>query len=273
MEAPPRAPAEKDAALRRIARRLAEAYAPEAVLLYGSRAWGAPHPRHSDADLFILKDTDEASRIERSVAAKRLLRDLRREAPPLDLFVLTPSEAAYRLQRGDQFLARILAEGRVLYEKKKRAGRSSALQRLRKKIDAMPPPEDADYPLDWIRTAEKDWQRALTLLDASDPEGAGFQLQQAVEKFLKAFLLSKGWALEKTHDLTDLLEEATTHDPFLASFREACGRIADYYFAERYPAAPGEDRPDVDMSQAAVERARTEVEPLVERLRRRVSEA
>ena len=55
------------------------------------------------------------------------------------------------------------------------------------------PLEESLYPADWLRIAEKDLGRVEQLLDIQDPEAAGFYLQQAVEKFLKAFLLSKGW--------------------------------------------------------------------------------
>jgi len=41
--------------------------------------------------------------------------------------------------------------------------------------------------------AEKDWWRYKKLLILGDPQGAGILLQQSVEKFLKAFLLSKRW--------------------------------------------------------------------------------
>ena len=51
---------------------------------------------------------------------------------------------------------------------------------------------ESSYPKDWLRIAEKDWKRVGMLIDGDDPELAGFCLQQAVEKFLKAFLLSKG---------------------------------------------------------------------------------
>lgn len=72
------------------------------------------------------------------------------------------------------------------------------------------PPEESHYPRDWLRIAEKDWRRVDQALDDSDPEGAGFWLQQAVEKYLKAYLLSKGWGLRKVHDLEVLVNEATT---------------------------------------------------------------
>lgn len=53
-------------------------------------------------------------------------------------------------------------------------------------------PEESLYPAHWLRIAEKDWKRVAWLLDAGDAELAGLCLQQALEKFLKAFLLSKG---------------------------------------------------------------------------------
>lgn len=75
------------------------------------------------------------------------------------------------------------------------------------------PPEGSFYPAAWLRIAEKDLGRVERLLSIQDPEAAGFYLQQAVEKFLKAFLLSKGWQLARIHDLEALLNQALTYDP------------------------------------------------------------
>lgn len=97
------------------------------------------------------------------------------------------------------------------------------------------PREESLYPADWIRIAEKDLGRVGHLLNAQDPEAAGFYLQQAVEKFLKAFLLSKGWELERIHDLEVLLNEALVHMPSLDQFRPVCQKITGFYFVERYP--------------------------------------
>ncbi|MGQ9629429.1 MAG: HEPN domain-containing protein [bacterium] len=91
------------------------------------------------------------------------------------------------------------------------------------------------YPADWLRIAEKDLKRVEHLLGVQDPEAAGFYLQQAVEKFLKAFLLSKGWRLEHIHDLEVLLNEALVHDPSLERFRMVCQKITGFYLVERYP--------------------------------------
>jgi len=73
------------------------------------------------------------------------------------------------------------------------------------------------------------------LLDVQDPAAAGFFLQQAVEEFLKAFLLSRGWELERIHDLEALLNAALACDPSLESFRSVCQKITGFYAVERYP--------------------------------------
>ena len=101
------------------------------------------------------------------------------------------------------------------------------------------PREESLYPADWLRIAEKDLGRARHLLDVQDPEAAGFFLQQATEKFLKAFLLSKGWELQRTHDLEVLLNAALAYDSSLESFRAVCQKITAFYLIERYPLMTG----------------------------------
>lgn len=103
------------------------------------------------------------------------------------------------------------------------------------------PGDASGYADDWLRIAEKDWQRAERALIQNDPELAGFCLQQALEKFLKAFLLRRGWTLRRIHDLEALLDDAVTHAPALSAFRPVCQQITKYYMLERYPplASPG----------------------------------
>lgn len=98
-------------------------------------------------------------------------------------------------------------------------------------------PGDASaYADDWLRIATKDWERAERTLAQGDPELAGFCLQQAIEKFLKAFLLARGWQLRRIHDLEALLDDAVVSDPSLETFRPLCRRVTAYYMLERYPA-------------------------------------
>jgi HEPN domain-containing protein len=62
------------------------------------------------------------------------------------------------------------------------------------------------------------------MLADGDAEGAGLFLQQALEKFLKAYLLGKGWRLKKVHTLQSLLDEAAVHNGGLLPFRGLCER-------------------------------------------------
>ena len=98
-------------------------------------------------------------------------------------------------------------------------------------------PRESRYPNDWLALAEKDLLRVTRSLRDKDPELAAFCLQQAVEKFLKAYLLSKGWKLRRIHDLEALLDDAIAYDPSLDQFRNACQKITNYYVVERYPLA------------------------------------
>lgn len=94
---------------------------------------------------------------------------------------------------------------------------------------------DYPYPPDWRNAARKDWNRVTALLGLDDVEGAAFFLQQALEKYLKAYLLGRGWKLRKIHLLHVLLDEAIAHESSLAIFRDLCERVAGYYLTERYP--------------------------------------
>lgn len=122
--------------------------------------------------------------------------------------------------------------------------------------------KESSYPADWRRIAEKDLARVERLLRDHDPEMAGFCLQQAVEKFLKAFLLTKGWQLRRIHDLDALLDDAIEHDPSLEQFRHACQKITAFYFVERYPFVM-----DSGLTELDVRESLEQIGGLIERLR------
>jgi HEPN domain-containing protein len=109
---------------------------------------------------------------------------------------------------------------------------------------------------DWFEKADKDLKRVDILLEANDDEGAGFHLQQAAEKYLKDYLLGKGWPLKRTHDLEDLLNDALTYDAHFESFREARRFVTEYYIEERYPfpASPPPSREELMKSIAGIKR-------------------
>lgn len=104
----------------------------------------------------------------------------------------------------------------------------------------MTPPQDSLYPADWRAVGRQDWHRIHVMLADGDADGAGLFLQQALEKFIKAYLLSRGWKLKKVHTLQSLLDEAAAHDGALMPFRDLCERVSSFYFAERYPTLGGD---------------------------------
>lgn len=129
------------------------------------------------------------------------------------------------------------------------------------------PSEKSEYIGEWIGIAEKDWARVQVQLDASDPEMAGFCLQQSVEKYLKAYLLTRGWKLRKIHNLEALLDDAASFDGSLEQHRFVCQRVTDFYLMSRYPGFPG-----VELTRQDVLEAREQAAVLIARLRTALEE-
>jgi HEPN domain-containing protein len=99
---------------------------------------------------------------------------------------------------------------------------------------------DSPYADDWLKVARRDWHRLHVLLSDGDADGAGFFLQQAMEKYLKAFLLMHGWKLKKVHTLQSLLDEAAAFTPQAAAWRPVCERVSGFYIGDRYPSVGAE---------------------------------
>ena len=86
---------------------------PEKISLYGSYARGDFHKK-SDLDLFIIKDSDGASRLQ-----ERLVDDLLTgRLFPADIRVRKPSEVDWNFRAQNPFyLHHIFKHGKVLYDK------------------------------------------------------------------------------------------------------------------------------------------------------------
>ncbi|MCL4708862.1 nucleotidyltransferase domain-containing protein [bacterium] len=94
---------------------------PEKIILYGSYARGDFH-KHSDLDLFVIKESEEANRrLERRVDDL-----LGRRRFPLDIRVRKPSEVAWNLRAQNPFyLYHIFKDGKVLYDKNARVAEAA----------------------------------------------------------------------------------------------------------------------------------------------------
>jgi HEPN domain-containing protein len=126
--------------------------------------------------------------------------------------------------------------------------------------------EESRCPEDWFSIGDKELKRAQNLLSLEDLEGAGFNIQQAIEKYLKGYILSHGWELRRIHNLDVLLNEATAHDPCFEDFRSQCQTITHYYLIERYPLAVSWEltKEEIGESLSIAERIIRKVKELVE---------
>ncbi|MHC4508135.1 MAG: HEPN domain-containing protein [Planctomycetota bacterium] len=104
----------------------------------------------------------------------------------------------------------------------------------------------ADRPRELLSLAVNDYQAALILAGAENPQtdAAGFHLQQAVEKSLKAWLALKGIDYPRTHDLNPLLGLLEDRDENVERFWTLL-ELNPFAVQFRYE-LPGEDFPNFE---------------------------
>jgi predicted nucleotidyltransferase len=104
------------AAIKRFARRIAERFQPEKIILFGSYAYGRPH-NESDVDLLVIMPAYDvvAQAIRISGAFERLFSH--------SIIVRTPQQIERGLREDDcdWFLREVMEKGKVLYEAPHRA--------------------------------------------------------------------------------------------------------------------------------------------------------
>lgn len=105
----------------------------------------------------------------------------------------------------------------------------------------------------WIALATEDLNSAKLLIKQVHPiiRNACFHAQQCVEKSFKAFLVSEGQQVEKTHFLLRLLTVCKSIDKEFQKYREHARDLTDYAVQTRYPD---------DWREIPVEEAREAVE-------------
>ncbi len=99
-------------AIQAVADHIAQKFAPEKIILFGSYSNGDPKP-WSDVDLLVIIDTPAES-VEQT-------RDIARSLSPfpfgIDLIVRSQAKVNERIALGDWFMEDVLATGRILYER------------------------------------------------------------------------------------------------------------------------------------------------------------
>ena len=104
---------------------------------------------------------------------------------------------------------------------------------------------------EWFEKGEHDISGARILYNSNHfTDTIAMLLQQSIEKYLKGYLISQGWKLERIHDLVKLLAEASKYDQDFLLFEDDCRRISEYYFEARYPLGMVAEYPREEIEQS-----------------------
>ena len=102
---------------------------------------------------------------------------------------------------------------------------------------------DETLPEHWYLLAKERMEAADALLAT---RGACYSavelLQESVERYLKGFLIGKGWPLQRIHNLSTLLDAAVEIDSQFKSFADLCENLTAQFWEQHYP---GGDLTDV----------------------------
>ena len=85
----------------------------------------------------------------------------------------------------------------------------------------------------WVSFAKEDLKAAGILFKSKFYKGCFYHCHQAIEKFLKALIITKKKKIRKTHDLADLLKESGAK--YTEEILEFIHRLNPYYHPIRYP--------------------------------------
>ncbi|MBM3241644.1 HEPN domain-containing protein [Candidatus Poribacteria bacterium] len=198
---------------------------PEFIVLFGSYAYGQPH-KGSDVDVLLVL-SDDMDGMTKQEASATLSRHF---GSGLEVHPCTLSQWREALLKRNWFVADITNRGIPLFSNRDWA-------KVLMEVESLMNQSENLYPQEWLQWAEDDWRTVTMVLDGGMVFVAAYHLQQAVEKWLKAFWLHHGWQLERIHDLDQLLDEAVLHEPGLKRFRAMCSRVK-YFIAARYPGLP-----------------------------------
>jgi HEPN domain-containing protein len=101
----------------------------------------------------------------------------------------------------------------------------------------------------WITIADDDFETANYLAKNMNPvpyEIVCFHCQQAVEKYLKWFLVLHDQEPPKIHDLEELVKRCETIAPVFSALLDKCSYLTEYGVQFRYPSAMQLEKEDMD---------------------------
>ena len=125
-----------------------------------------------------------------------------------------------------------------------------------------------DLVRQWFAKAELDYCAAERLVEDPEPlrEIIAFHCQQAVEKYLKALLVSLQIEFPKTHDLEELLELLAPVRSEVAAMLEGIEVLSPFGVKIRYPGdfpelLPGQEQTVFDLANRTREAIMAQLQP------------
>jgi predicted nucleotidyltransferase len=100
-----------DRQIEALSKQIAERFAPEKIILFGSYAYGIPHD-NSDVDLLIIMDFTGRKLAKRMEIWQQVQPEF-----PTDLIIRTPSEMIWRYEQFDPLVRNAVDFGKVLYDR------------------------------------------------------------------------------------------------------------------------------------------------------------
>jgi HEPN domain-containing protein len=98
--------------------------------------------------------------------------------------------------------------------------------------------------MEWFDRGDHDLETARILfVNHGFGDSIALHIQQALEKYLKGYLVFHGKRPPKNHDLDYILHLVETISPDLSVYLELCERATKYYLENRYPPGPLIDYP------------------------------
>ncbi len=92
---------------------------------------------------------------------------------------------------------------------------------------------------EWFERGRHDIETAQLLYDERGyTDSIAYHIQQALEKYLKGYLVLHGKNPPKIHELDTLLNHIAIFDDSFIDFLDLCEKASRYYIEDRYPPGP-----------------------------------
>lgn len=223
-------------------RTIVEQFQPEVLTLFGSYAYGQPS-RGSDIDLLVVKPLENDALSEMR-AIRASLWPLMKNGEPMDIELLVESTERHRMR---------LAEGGSFYSEINKRGLNLLMNSPQKTSET--------NPEDWYAAARQCLPASDLVYADVGPNATCIELlHEAVERYMKGWLVGQSWTLIRTHNLTVLLAEMVSRDASFGEFLTMAIDLTDQFFLQHYP---GNDVSSVgqnyDQLRTGVERLRTKI--------------